>query len=177
MDRRNDMTTAKQEIIGQGSILIEAPIEAVYDLISDPETRWDLITPLEVHRQDDADLQAFSSNRYEMEIAGRTLRYESNITDRDRPGLVIRETRGDVNGTQTFRLDRRDEFTELTLTLTYAIQPEWPAYFREQPTAGRFAQTLVSQILEEIRILVEIEQVLGMEIPSMEVQPHVDVRI
>ncbi len=158
------MRNRKQENTGQGSILIEAPVEAVFDFISDPETRWEFVTPLEVHRQVDAVSGALLPDHYEVEIAGRTLRYETHITVMDRPRLVVRDARGDVNSTQIFSLSRRDGFTELTLAHSYEVEPDWPAYFREQPTAYRFSQTLVAQMLEEIRAVLEVEQAFELEL-------------
>jgi len=158
------MGNGKQENTGQGSILIEAPVEAVFDFISDPETRWEFITPLEVHRQIDAISGAVLLDRYEVEIAGRTLRSETRIVSIDRPRLVIRDVQGDVNSTQIFSLSRRDGSTELTLVLSYEVEPDWPAYFREQPTAYYFSQTLVDQMLEEIRTVLEVEQTFELEL-------------
>ena len=151
------MDASTIEFTGRGSILIAAPIEAVFDLISDPGTRWDFITPLESRRRPDS---IPGSDRYELEIAGRILHYEMHIAALDRPGRLVMDVRGDVKGTQVFSLSESDGFTELALELTYEVKPYWPAYFLEEPTASLFSRTLVAQTLEEIRTVLEVELAL-----------------
>ena len=158
------MDTEALQITSKGSVLIDAPLEAVFDFISDPETRWDFVTPLEAHRLFDAVSGELLPGRYELEIAGRTLSYETHITVLDRPNRIIRDARGDVTSTQLFSLSERDGFTELTLALTYEVEPLWPTYFREEPTASRFSQTLVAQMLDEMRTELEVEQAFEIEL-------------
>ena len=148
------------EFTGRGSILIAAPIEAVFDFISDPGTRWDFITPLESRRPPNS---IPGSDRYEFDIAGRILHYEMHIAALDRPRRLVMDVRGDVRGTQVFSLSESNGLTELALELTYEVEPHWPSYFHEEPTASRFPQTLVAQTLEEIRT--ELEVVLALEPP------------
>ena len=145
------------EVRAGGSVLIAARIEAVFKLISNPDTRLDAASPLEVHIEAQGESVLDSRYQGELKIAGRVLRYDARTSVHEPPTLLVVEMKGDVSGEQVFNLAEEANATRLNLNLQYSVPPELPAYYREEPTRTRFAETLVSQTLANIRAALEKE--------------------
>lgn len=151
------MTSDPIEVGAGASALIAAPIEAVFELISDPETRVDPVTPLDARRKTQSGLGKDSLGECELKIAGRVLHYEIRTTLFEPPTRLVVEMRGDVTGEQKYNLVEEAGGTKLSLELKYMVPPHWPSYYREEPTRDRFAETLVSQTLANIQTALESE--------------------
>ena len=145
------------EVRAGGSVLIAARIEAVFKFISNPETRLDAASPLEVHIETQGESVLDSRYQGELKIAGRVLRYDARTSVHEPPTLLVVEMKGDVSGEQVFKLAEEANATRLNLNLQYSVPPELPSYYREEPTRTRFAETLVSQTLANIRAALEKE--------------------
>jgi carbon monoxide dehydrogenase subunit G len=140
-----------------GEILIAAPIDEVFKIISDPETRIDPVTPLDARRKIQAEPDQDSLGECELKIAGRVLQYEIRSKVFEPPTRLIAEMHGDVTGEQRFTLAEETGGTRLNVDLKYFVPPEWPSYYREAPTRDLFAETLVSQTLVNIKAELEME--------------------
>ena len=151
------MTFESIEVRAGGSVLITAPIEAVFKLISDFDTRVNAISPLEAHAETQGEPGLESRYQGELKIAGRVLRYDARASVHEPPTLLVVEMEGDVSGEQVFNLAEEVNATRLNLELQYLVLPEWPSYYREEPTRTRFAETLVSQTLANIQAALEME--------------------
>ena len=151
------MTFEPIEVQVEDSVLIAAPIEAVFKFISDPDTRVDAITPLEARRQAEGELGPGSPSQCELKIAGRVLRYETRSAVFEPPMRFVVEMQGDVTGEQSFTLAEEAGDTRLNLVLKYMVPPSWPSFYRKEPTRTRFAETLVSQTLANIKAALEME--------------------
>jgi carbon monoxide dehydrogenase subunit G len=145
------------EIRAAGSVVIAAPIEAVFKLISNPDTRLDAGSPLEVHIETQSESVLDSRYQGELEIAGRVLRYEARTSINEPPTRLVVEMKGDFSGKQVFNLAEESNSTRLNYDLQYSVPPELPSYYREEPTRTRFAETLVSQTLANIQAALEME--------------------
>ncbi|MCZ6529298.1 MAG: SRPBCC family protein [Chloroflexi bacterium] len=145
------------EVRAGGSVLIAARIEAVFKFISNPDTRLDAASPLEVHIETQGESVLDSRYQGELKIAGRVLRYDARTSVHEPPTLLVVEMKGDVSGEQVFNLAEEANATRLNLNLQYSVPPELPSYYREEPTRTRFAETLVSQTLANIRAALEKE--------------------
>ncbi len=145
------------EVRATGSVLIAARIEAVFKFISNPRTRLDSGSPLEVHIKTQGESVLDSRYRGELEIAGRVLRYDARTSIQEPPTLLVVEMEGDFSGKQVFNLAEEANATRLNLNLQYSVPPELPSYYREEPTRTRFAETLVSQTLANIQTALEME--------------------
>ncbi len=143
------------EVRAGGSVLIAARIEAVFKFISNPDTRLDAASPLEVHIETQGESVHDSRYKGELRIAGRVLRYDARTSVHEPPTLLVVEMKGDVSGEQVFNLAEEANATRLNLNLQYSVPPELPSYYREEPTRTRFAETLVSQTLANIRAALE----------------------
>jgi carbon monoxide dehydrogenase subunit G len=151
------MTLDPNEIRAAGSVVIAAPIEAVFKLISNPDTRLDAGSPLEVHIETQSESVLDSRYQGELEIAGRVLRYEARTSINEPPTRLVVEMKGDFSGKQVFNLAEESNSTRLNYDLQYSVPPELPSYYREEPTRTRFAETLVSQTLANIQAALEME--------------------
>ncbi len=151
------MTLDPNEVRAAGSVLIAAPIEAVFKLISDPDIRLDAGSPLQVHIQTQGESVLDSHYEGELEIAGRVLRYEARTSVHEPPTRLVVEMEGDFSGEQVFNLAEEANATRLNYDLQYSVPPELPSYYREEPTRTRFAETLVSQTLANIQAALEME--------------------
>lgn len=140
-----------------GGILIAAPIEVVFKFISDPETRIDPVTPLDARRKTEGELGQDSLGECELKIAGRVLQYEIRSKVFEPPTLLVAEMQGDVTGEQRYTLAEEAGGTRLNIDLKYDVPPDWPSYYREEPTRTPFAETLVSQTLANIKAALEME--------------------
>jgi carbon monoxide dehydrogenase subunit G len=151
------MTFDPIEVRAGGSVLIAAGIEAVFKFISNPDTRLDAGSPLEVHIETQG--ESFLESRYqgELKIAGRVLRYDARTSVHEPPTLLVVKMEGDFSGEQVFNLAEEANATRLNLDLQYSVPPELPSYYREEPTRTRFAETLVSQTLANIQAALEME--------------------
>ena len=145
------------EVRAGGSVLIAARIEAVFKFISNPDTRLNGISPLEVHIETQGESVLESRYQGELKIAGRVLRYDARTSIQEPPTLLVVEMKGEVSGQQVFNLAEEANATRLNLDLQYSVPPEIPSYYREEPTRTRFAETLVSQTLANIQSALEIE--------------------
>ena len=145
------------EVRAGGSVLIAAQIEAVFKLISNPDTRLNGTSPLEVHIETQGESVLESRYQGELKIAGRVLRYDARTSVHEPPTLLVVEMKGEVSGQQVFNLAEEANATRLNLNLQYSVPPELPAYYREEPTRTRFAETLVSQTLANIQTALEME--------------------
>ena len=146
------------EVRAGGGVLIAARIEAVFKFISNPETRLDAASPLEVHIETQGESVLDSRYQGELKIAGRVLRYDARTSVHEPPTLLVVEMKGEVSGQQVFNLAEEANATRLNLNLQYSVPPELPAYYREEPTRTRFAETLVSQTLANIQTALEMER-------------------
>jgi hypothetical protein len=70
---------------------------------------------------------------------------------------LVAEMQGDVTGEQRFTLAEEAGGTRLNLDLQYIVPPNWPSYYRVEPTRTLFAETLVSQTLANIKAALEME--------------------
>ena len=145
------------EVRAGGSVLIAARIEAVFKFISNPHTRLGAVSPLEVHIETQGESVPESRYQGELKIAGRVLRYDARTSIQEPPTLLVVEMKGEVSGEQVFNLAEEANATRLNLDLQYSVPPEIPSYYREEPTRTRFAETLVSQTLANIRSALEIK--------------------
>ncbi len=145
------------EVRAGGSVLIAARIEAVFKFISNPDTRLDAASPLEVHIETHGESVLDSRYQGELKIAGRVLRYDARTSVHEPPTLLVVEMKGDVSGEQVFNLAEEANAKRLNLNLQYSVPPELPSYYREEPTRTLFAETLVSQTLANIRAALEKE--------------------
>lgn len=146
------------EVRAAGSVLITAPIEAVFEFISNPDTRLNGTSPLEVHIETKGESDPESRYQGDLKIAGRVLRYDARTSSQEPPTLLVVEMKGDVSGEQVFSLAEEANATRLNLNLQYSVPPELPSYYREEPTRIRFAETLVSQTLANIQAALEMER-------------------
>ncbi len=151
------MTLDPNEVRAAGSVLIAARIEAVFKLISNPDTRLDAGSPLEVHIKTQSESVLDSGYQGELEIAGRVLRYDARTSVHEPPTRLVVEMEGDFSGEQVFNLAEEANATRLNYDLQYSVPPELPSYYREEPTRTRFAETLVSQTLANIQAALERE--------------------
>jgi len=151
------MTLDPNEVRAEGSVLIAAGIEAVFKFISNPDTRIDAGSPLEVHIKTESESVLDSRYQGELEIAGRILRYDARMTIHEPPTRLIVEMEGDFSGEQVFNLAEEANGTRLNYDLQYSVPPELPSYYREEPTRTRFADTLVSQTLANIQAALEMK--------------------
>ena len=151
------MTLDPNEVRAAGSVLIAARIEAVFKLISNPDTRLDAGSPLEVHIKTQSESVLDSRYQGELEIAGRVLRYDARTSVHEPPTRLVVEMEGDFSGEQVFNLAEEANATRLNYDLQYSVPPELPSYYREEPTRTRFAETLVSQTLANIQAALERE--------------------
>ena len=151
------MTFDPNEVRAAGSVLIAARIEAVFKLISNPDTRLDAGSPLEVHIKTQSESVLDSRYQGELEIAGRVLRYDARTSVHEPPTRLVVEMEGDFSGEQVFNLAEEANATRLNYDLHYSVPPELPSYYREEPTRTRFAETLVSQTLANIQAALEMK--------------------
>jgi carbon monoxide dehydrogenase subunit G len=151
------MTLHPNEVRAAGSVLIAARIEAVFELISNPDTRLDAGSPLEVHIKTQRESVLDSRYQGELEIAGRVLRYDARTSVHEPPTRLVVEMEGDFSGEQVFSLAEEANATRLNYDLQYSVPPELPSYYREEPTRTRFAETLVSQTLANIQAALEMK--------------------
>jgi carbon monoxide dehydrogenase subunit G len=140
-----------------GGVLIATPIEVVFKFISDPETRIDPVTPLDARRKTKSEPDRDSLGECELKIAGRELQYEIRSKVFEPPTRLVAEMQGDVTGEQRFALAEEAGGTRLNLDLKYFVPPDWPSYYRVEPTRTLFAETLVSQTLANIKAALEME--------------------
>lgn len=145
------------EVRATESVLIDAPIEAVFRFIADPETRVNAVSPLDAHAETRGKQGSESFKLCVLKIAGRVFRYELRTTVHEPPTLLVMEMKGDVSGEQVFNLGGEANAVRLNLDLKYLVPPDWPSYYREEPTSTRFAETLVSQTLANIQSALEKE--------------------
>jgi carbon monoxide dehydrogenase subunit G len=145
------------EVEAGGGILIAAPIDLVFKFVSDPDTRVDAVTPLDARKVAKGELGQDSLGECELKIAGRVLRYVIRSKVFEPPTRLIAEMQGDVTGEQRFTLAEEGGATRLNLDLKYLVPPDWPSYYREEPTRSLFAETLVSQTLANIKAALEKE--------------------
>jgi carbon monoxide dehydrogenase subunit G len=150
------MTSNPLEVRAEGSVLIAAGIEAVFKFISNPDTRLDSGTPLDVHIETQGESVLESRYQGELKIAGRVLNYDARTSVHEPPKLLVVEMEGDFSGKQVFNLVKEANATRLNLDLQYSVPPELPSYYREEPTRTRFAETLVSQTLANIQAELEM---------------------
>lgn len=146
------------EVRAGGSVLIAARIEAVFKFISNPHTRLGAVSPLEVHIETQGESVPESRYQGELKIAGRVLRYDARTSVCEPPTRLVMEMDGDITGEQVYNLAQEANATRLNLDLQYTVPPEWPSYYREEPTRTRFAETLVSQTLANIQAALEMER-------------------
>ncbi len=151
------MTIDPIEVSAGESVLIAAPIEAIFKFISDPETRVDPVTPLDARRKTQSGLGKDSQGECELKMAGRVLHYEIRSTVFEPPTRLVAVMQGDVTGEQRYILAEEAGGTRLNLELKYFVPPDWPSYYREEPTRTLFAKTLVSQTLANIQSTLETE--------------------
>jgi carbon monoxide dehydrogenase subunit G len=151
------MTFDPNEVRAEGSVLIAAQIESVFKFISNPDTRLDGGSPLDVHIETQGESALESRYQGELKIAGRVLHYDARTSVHEPPTLLVVEMDGDFSGEQVFNLAEEANATRLNLDLQYSVPPELPSYYREEPTRTRFAETLVSQTLANIQAAVEME--------------------
>jgi len=151
------MTLDPNEVRAAGSVLIAARIEAVFKLISNPDTRLDAGSPLEVHIKTQGESVLDSRYQGELEIAGRVLRYDARTSVHEPPTRLVVEMEGDFSGEQVFSLAEEENATRLNYDLQYSVPPELPSYYREEPTRTRFAESLVSQTLANIQAALEMK--------------------
>ena len=140
-----------------GGVLIAAPIEVVFNFISDRETRVNAVTPLDARRKAEGEPGQDSLGECELKIAGRVLHYEIRSKVFEPPTRFVAEMQGDVTGDQRFTLTKEAGGTRLNLDLKYIVPPSWPSYYRVEPTRTLFAETLVSQTLANIKAALEME--------------------
>jgi carbon monoxide dehydrogenase subunit G len=140
-----------------GEVLISAPISVVFKFISDPETRVDPVTPLDARRMTKDDPSQDSLGECELKIAGRILHYEIISKVFEPPTRLVAEMQGDVTGEQRFTLAEEAGSTRLQLDLEYVVPPDWPSYYRDEPTRTLFAETLVAQTLANIKAALEMD--------------------
>jgi hypothetical protein len=145
------------EVEAGDGILIAASIDAVFKFISDPETRIDPVTPLDARRKVEGELGEDSLGECELKIAGRVLQYEIRSKVFEPPTRLVAEMQGDVTGEQRYHLAEEPDGTRLNIDLIYFVPPDWPSYYRVEPTRTLFAETLVSQTLANIKAALEIE--------------------
>lgn len=145
------------QVMAGGDIFIAAPIEMVFKFISDPETRVDPVTPLDARRKVEGELDQDSLGECELKIAGRVLQYEIRSKVFEPPTLLVAEMQGDVTGEQTYTLAEESDGTRLNIDLKFSVPPDWPSYYRVEPTRTLFAETLVSQTLANIKAALEME--------------------
>ncbi|MCH8338542.1 MAG: SRPBCC family protein [Chloroflexi bacterium] len=141
-----------------GGVLIDAPIETVFRFISEPETRSDAISPLEAHTEAQGELSSELLYRCEVIIAGRVVRHQARTSVYEPPTRLVMEMDGDIPGEQVYNLAQEANATRLNLDLRYSVPPDWPSYYREEPTRTGFAETLVSQTLANIQAALEMGQ-------------------
>ena len=151
------MTINPDEVRAEGSVLIAARIEEVYKFISNPETRLNGATPLEVDIEPQGD--SISDSRYqgELKLAGRVLRYDAHTSVYDPPTCLVVQMEGAFLGQQVFNLTEEANATLLNMNLQYSVPPELPSYYREEPSRTRFAETFVSQTLSNIQAALEMD--------------------
>ena len=146
------------EVRARGSVDIAAPIEAVFEFITDPDTRLDAISPLEAHMETQGELGSELLYLWELKIAGRVVRHQARTSVYKPPTRLVMEMDGDITGEQVYNLAQEANATRLNLDLQYTVLPEWPSYYREEPTRTRFAETLVAQTLANIQAALEMER-------------------
>jgi len=151
------MTLDPNEVRAAGSVLIAAPIDAVFKLVSNPDTRLDAGSPLDVHIKTQSESVLDSRYQGELEIAGRVLRYDARTSVHEPPTRLVVEMEGDFSGEQVFNLAEEANATRLNYDLQYSVPQELPSYYREEPTRTRFAETLVSQTLAYIQAALEMK--------------------
>ncbi len=140
-----------------GNVLIAALIDEVFKFISDPEIRVDPVTPLDVRRKVQVEPGRDSLGECELKIAGQILQYKIRSKVFEPPTRLVAEMEGDVTGEQRFTLAEEAGGTRLNLDLKYNVPPNWPSYYRVEPTRTLFAETLVSQTLANIKAALEME--------------------
>ena len=146
------------EVRAGGSVVIAAPIEAVFKFITDPDTRLDAISPLETHMEAQGELRSELLYLCELKIAGRVVRNQARTSVYEPPTRLVMEMDGDITGEQVYNLAQEANATRLNLDLQFTVPPEWPSYYREEPTRTRFVETLVSQTLANIQAALEMER-------------------
>jgi carbon monoxide dehydrogenase subunit G len=151
------MNSESNEVRAEGSVLIDARIEEVFKFISNPETRLNNATPLEIQVKPQGDSTVEARYKGELEIAGRVLRYDAHTSIHDPPTRLVVEMEGDFSGEQVFKLAEESNTTCLNLNLKYSVPPELPAYYHEEPSRTRFAETFVSQTLTNIQAALQVE--------------------
>lgn len=151
------MISDPNEVRAEGSVLIAARIEDVYKFISNPDTRLNGVSPLEIHIETQGESDLESPYQGELEIAGRVLHYDAHTSIHEPPKRLVVEMAGDFSGEQVFNLAEEANATRLNLNLQYTVPPELPSYYREEPSRTRFAETFVSQTLTNIRTALEME--------------------
>lgn len=145
------------QVEAEGNVLIAALIEEVFKFISDPETRVDPVTPLDARRKVQVEPGRDSLGECELKIAGQVLQYKIRSKVFEPPTRLVAEMEGDVTGEQRFTLTEEEGGTRLNLDLKYSVPPNWPSYYRVEPTRTLFAETLVSQTLANIKAALEME--------------------
>ena len=143
------------QVEARDGILIAAPIDVVFNFISDPETRVDAVTPLDARVKVTGELDRDSLGQCEIKIAGRVLHYEVRKKVFEPPTRLAVEMQGDLPGEQTFTLAEEAGGTRLNVDLKYIVPPDWPSYYRVEPTRTRFAETLLSQTLANTKAALE----------------------
>jgi hypothetical protein len=151
------MSVDPNEVRAVGSVLISAGIEEVFKFISNPETRLNGVSPLEINIEAQGESDLKSPYQGELEIAGRVLRYDAHASIHEPPTHLVVEMQGDFSGEQVFNLAEEANATRLNLNLQYSVPPELPSYYREEPSRTRFAETFVSQTLANIQAALEME--------------------
>ncbi|UCC87712.1 MAG: hypothetical protein JSV81_23135 [Anaerolineales bacterium] len=140
----------------EGSVLIASPIGTVFEFVCDAGVTAEAITPLEDHIVSQGRLGLGWAGQVEVEIAARVVRCQYRCTEFEPPTRLVLEIEGDVPGKQMFTLAEELGHTRLNMSFGCVVPPGAPAYFREEPTRSRFAQTLVSQTLSNIQAALEV---------------------
>jgi uncharacterized membrane protein len=101
-------------------IEIKAPVKEVYDYINDPKTNpeW-LVGTMEVHNIEGSGVGKHFDFTYKM--AGVPLKGECTLVEEVPEKRIVTKTKGGVESTWTFNLEKRKDVTVLDLDIDYKI--------------------------------------------------------
>jgi uncharacterized protein YndB with AHSA1/START domain len=144
-----------------GTILIDCPPQAVYDLSWRPERATEWIAGMEsTGNVRPGDPETGSDCRFDWtyRMAGFTYRGENHIAEAERPRRLREESSGDLSSTWEWQFEPAQEGTRVDLTVSYTPPMGWLGRMLDPILLKHLNQRALDQTLANLKSLLEAEQ-------------------
>lgn len=137
----------------EGSTFIGRSVREVFAFLCDPDVDAAALTPMEDRVVEGEGTKGVGSvTRTTIELAARELDVTSRCVAFEPPHKMAMSLEGDLQGSQMWEMAQEGDGTQLHLALDIE-RPDWmPQYLQEEQAAKNWAQMLVDQTLENVKM-------------------------